>query len=141
MAWTDDRIDVLRKLWGSGFSASQIAKELGEGVTRNAVIGKAHRLGLEKRPSPVKTDKTKKAAKPKAAPPPKKEKVSSNSTVTLLDLTDRMCKWPSGHPGDDDFHFCGKNSQPGMPYCGKHCLEAYQAQPPRRDKAKARPTR
>ena len=111
------------------------------------VIGKAHRLGLEKRPSPVKSDKTKKAAaKPKAAPaaaPPKvaKEKPGKGGTVTLLDLTDRMCKWPIGHPGEENFHFCGKNAQPGMPYCGKHCLEAYQAQPPRKDRARARPAR
>ena len=144
MAWTDDRIAVLRKLWSDGLSASQIAKELGEGVTRNAVIGKAHRLGLEKRPSPVKSDKTKKAAaapkaaKPAAAPPPKKAaKSAPTSKVSLLDLTDRMCKWPIGHPGEEDFHFCGKASQPGMPYCGSHCLEAYQAQPPRRDRKQA----
>lgn len=148
MAWTEERIEILRKLWGGGQSASQIAKELGEGVTRNAVIGKAHRLGLEKRPSPVKSEKKPKAAaaKPKAAAAPKAAKPNTevsgdDSNVTLLDLTDRMCKWPIGHPGEEDFHFCGKNAQPGMPYCGKHCLEAYQAQPPRRDRQRARPAR
>ncbi len=129
MAWTDARIDVLRKLWTEGLSASQIAKELGENVTRNAVIGKAHRLGLEKRPSPVKSEKTKKPAAPK-----KVVKKATSSMVTLLDLTDRMCKWPIGHPGEENFHFCGKNSQAGMPYCSSHCREAYQAQPPRRDR-------
>ena len=129
MAWTDDRIETLRKLWDDGLSASQIAKELGEGVTRNAVIGKAHRLGLKSRPSPVKTDKDKKKAPTKRA-----VKKDAKKLVTLLDLTDRMCKWPIGHPGDADFHFCGKNAEPGMPYCAGHCAEAYQAQPPRRDR-------
>ena len=135
MAWTDERIAVLRKLWDDGLSASQIAKELAEGVTRNAVIGKAHRLGLKSRPSPVKTDASKKAAAAKPAPKkatPKKKK--SSSKISLLELTDRMCKWPLGHPGEADFHFCGKNSEVGMPYCASHCVEAYQAQPPRRDR-------
>ncbi|RMB00593.1 GcrA family cell cycle regulator [Eilatimonas milleporae] len=129
MAWTDERIEQLKKLWDEGLSASQIAKELGEGVTRNAVIGKAHRLGLKSRPSPVKSDKTK--AK---APAKKAAKKEAKKFVTLLDLTDRMCKWPIGHPGDPDFHFCGRPAEPGMPYCATHCAEAYQAQPPRRDR-------
>lgn len=129
MAWTEDRIEKLKKLWDDGLSASQIAKELGEGVTRNAVIGKAHRLGLKSRPSPVKTDTEKKKAAPKPA-----ARASDKKLVTLLDLNDRMCKWPIGHPGDADFHFCGKPSEPGMPYCARHCAEAYQAQPPRRDR-------
>lgn len=129
MAWTDERIEKLKALWDSGQSASQIAKELGEGVTRNAVIGKAHRLGLKSRPSPVKSDKVK--AK---APARRATKKDPSKLISLLDLTDRMCKWPIGHPGDPDFHFCGKPAEPGMPYCAAHCLEAYQAQPPRRDR-------
>lgn len=129
MSWTDDRISTLRKLWDAGLTASQIATELGEGVTRNAVIGKAHRLELKSRPSPVKTDGTKKARAPK-----KKAKVADKKTVGLLDLTERMCKWPLGHPGDEDFHFCGKPSEVSMPYCAEHCAEAYQAQPIRRDR-------
>lgn len=134
MAWTDDRIEILRKLWDDGLSASQIAKELGENVTRNAVIGKAHRLGLKSRPSPVKKDAKKKApAKPAVKKAPPKEKKIVGGKVSLLELTDRMCKWPIGHPGEDDFHFCGKGSEAGMPYCAAHCAEAYQAQPPRRD--------
>ena len=134
MAWTDDRIEKLKTLWDKGLSASQIATELGEGVTRNAVIGKAHRLGLKSRPSPVKTDKSKPKAPKKAAPVP-----DSKGRISLLDLTDRMCNWPIGHPGDADFHFCGKSSEPGMPYCAPHCAEAYQAQPPRRDRRPAPP--
>lgn len=134
MAWTDERVDKLRELWDKGLSASQIAKELGEGVTRNAVIGKAHRMGLASRPSPVKADPAKKPAKKvteKAAAPVKK---SSGGKVTLLELTERMCKWPIGHPGEADFHFCGKPSRPGFPYCLEHCAEAYQVQQPRRDR-------
>ncbi len=128
MAWTDERIDRLRALWDKGLSASQIAKELGEGVTRNAVIGKAHRLGLKSRPSPVKTERNQ-VKKPVKKPVKK--------IVTLLDLTDRMCKWPIGHPGDPDFQFCGRPAEPGMPYCAAHCAEAYQAQPARRDRRQA----
>ncbi len=134
MAWTDERIEKLRKLWDEGLSASQIAAKLGEGVTRNAVIGKAHRLSLKSRPSPVKKDTDKKKAAPKRV-----AKKVDKKLISLLDLTDRMCKWPLGHPGDDDFHFCGKPSEPGMPYCAGHCVEAYQAQPPRRDRRPQRP--
>ncbi len=135
MSWTDERIEHLKKLWGKGLSASQIATELGEGVTRNAVIGKAHRLGLESRPSPVKTDKSRPAkAKAKVDKPPKAEK----KVVTLLDLTERICKWPIGHPDEPGFQFCGKASSPGFPYCAPHCAEAYQAQLPRRDNRRRR---
>lgn len=135
MAWTDDRIEILRKLWDQGLTASQIAKELGEGVTRNAVIGKAHRLGLKSRPSPVKSDKKKAAAKPAAKPTPKKVVAKKSKKINLLDLTERTCKWPIGHPGEEDFHFCGKESIQGHPYCQGHCEEAYQAQQPRKSRA------
>ena len=182
MAWTEERIALLTKYWQEGRSASQIAEALGEGLTRNAVIGKAHRLGLSSRPSPVKAagaeppaDAPRKAAKapaeapaveaqaaptapaaaeapeppaapvveaappapaPAAAPPAKKaSRATGKATrVTLLDLTDRICKWPIGHPDEPDFHFCGKPVNPGFPYCGEHCLVAYQSQLPRRDR-------
>ncbi|WP_417319105.1 GcrA family cell cycle regulator [Emcibacter sp.] len=135
MAWTDERVEKLRELWDKGLSASQIAKELGEGVTRNAVIGKAHRMGLASRPSPVKADPAKKPAKKAAekAPAPARKKAAGGK-VSLLELTERMCKWPIGHPGEPDFHFCGKSSRPGFPYCNDHCAEAYQVQQPRRDR-------
>jgi GcrA cell cycle regulator len=214
MSWTDERIDTLRKMWEAGQTASQIAEELG-GVSRNAVIGKAHRLGLQSRPSPVKPnepDAAKAAAaepkpapapiarEPERAPPPApiaaapivdadedEDEVEDDSDVvaappappqpimrsvgpggflrqapgeqqapitpapprrlvpakpsadmagktTLLDLNDKICKWPLGHPGEPDFHFCGDKVNPGFPYCVAHCGHAYQAQLPRRDR-------
>ncbi|GAB4576320.1 MAG: GcrA family cell cycle regulator [Rhodothalassiaceae bacterium] len=129
MSWTDEKIAALRKLWDKGLSASQIATEIGDGVTRNAVIGKAHRLGLKARPSPVKETPPQKAEAPKA-----RRKATKDKRVGLLDLTERMCKWPIGHPGEAEFHFCGRPSTPGLPYCPEHCAEAYQAQQPRRDR-------
>ncbi len=186
MSWTDERIETLRNLWEKGLTASQIAEKLGN-VSRNAVIGKAHRLGLKARPSPVKGDSdgtpretAKKAAAP-AAPRPKAEPVAKEAAaaapepravpeakapapaapkqqmpvraampvapvkprapgekVTLLDLSDKICKWPIGHPGEPDFQFCGRPVNPGFPYCTAHCAEAYQAQLPR---DRSRPSR
>ncbi|MDG1857938.1 MAG: GcrA family cell cycle regulator [Emcibacteraceae bacterium] len=148
MAWTDDRVEKLRELWDKGLSASQIAKELAENVTRNAVIGKAHRMGLPSRPSPVKADPAKRAAaaakkKAAAAASPTKKAPTARSApttgkVTILDLTESMCKWPIGHPGEVHFHFCGKPSQPKFPYCANHCVEAYQVQQPRRARRNTR---
>jgi GcrA cell cycle regulator len=203
VSWTEERIDTLKKMWDSGLTATQIAEELG-GVSRNAVIGKAHRLGLQSRPSPVKPNEPKVAAEsaaPKpaapapaprapvaAAPQPPAEPASAaapaavetepkpnapvlrsvgpggflrqnpgeqSAPITpapprrlvpakpseaiagktgLLDLNDRICKWPLGHPGEPDFHFCGDKVNPGFPYCVAHCGHAYQAQLPRRDR-------
>jgi GcrA cell cycle regulator len=164
MSWTDERIALLKNGWENGKSASQIAEELGEGVTRNAVIGKAHRLGLAARPSPVKggeetaapaaaapapaaTSATAPAAAPAAAPvldPPapaarKASRGGKAQRTTLLDLNEKICKWPIGHPGEPDFHFCGRPVQAGFPYCNDHCLIAYQAQLPRRDRDRRPP--
>ncbi len=230
MSWTDERIEQLRQLWGKGITASQIADELG-GVSRNAVIGKAHRLGLKARPSPVKSNESAKKDAPKksaavkeaapaaptpaapavkAAPAPRAEKVARVADDTppfaikpeaeaapkpaqvaetdadavetkaatqqprvvsigpggfmrqgpgdqqppippapprrlvpakpsaevadktsLLDLNDKICRWPISHPGEPDFHFCGSPVNPGFPYCVDHCGRAYQAQLPR----------
>ena len=208
ISWTDERIELLKAMWEKGMTASQIADELG-GVSRNAVIGKAHRLGLDKRPSPV----TAKGAEPEAAPSPAPEPVAQAAPrpapapapttppaasgaasapvraepaadaprpdpeprtisvgpggfvrqgpsdqqapippapprrlvpakpspeiagkTSLLDLNDKICKWPLGHPGEPDFHFCGDRVNPGFPYCVAHCGHAYQAQLPRRDR-------
>ena len=165
MAWTDERIAQLKAGWEGGMTASQIAEQLGEGVSRNAVIGKAHRLGLESRPSPVKNGDepaetvaaTPAAAAVAVAPPPapiaampaairptmavvkKPVRTGKAAKTTLLDLNEKICKWPIGHPGDADFHFCGKASQAGFPYCTEHCLVAYQAQLPRRDRDRRPP--
>ena len=200
MAWTDERIATLKKMWEAGQTASQIAEALGE-VSRNAVIGKAHRLGLQSRPSPVKQSEAAKAAAaklaevppppPPPAPPrtepaaasapdpartatkseaepaqpvlrsvgpggflrqapgeqqapstpapprrlvPAKPSAEMTGKTSLLDLNDRICKWPLGHPGEPDFHFCGEKVNPGFPYCVDHCGHAYQAQLPRRDR-------
>ena len=208
MSWTEERIERLKKMWQDGATASQIADELG-GVSRNAVIGKAHRLGLEARPSPVKpgeekehraaatapaptpakagavpadrpTPKTAAPAPQTAAPaqptratpqrpaadtmqyrsigpggfirqgpgeqqapippaPPRRLVPAKPSPevadkTSLLDLNDRICKWPMGHPGEPDFYFCGEPANPGFPYCVEHCGVAYQAQLPRRDR-------
>lgn len=233
MAWTEERIAQLKKMWEEGRTASQIAEELG-GVSRNAVIGKAHRLDLQSRPSPVRgggsDDKGggRKPAAPRAkapraeaapkappvtpaaaaptpvpvsapvaapaapsrtvaapvpaaarpatpaapaagasgapeiqmrsvgpggflrqgpgdqqapippAPPrrlvPAKPSADIAGKTSLLDLNDKVCKWPIGHPGEPDFHFCGDKINPGFPYCVAHCGLAYQAQMPRRDR-------
>jgi GcrA cell cycle regulator len=205
MSWTEERIDRLKAMWAEGATASQIADELG-GVSRNAVIGKAHRLGLEARPSPVKPGEEKEHRAPAAAAPtpkpapaerpaprpaaataapeqaapahpaPQRQRAQSDNIqyrsigpggfirqgpgdqqapippapprrlvpakpspevadkTSLLDLNDRICKWPMGHPGEPDFHFCGNASNPGFPYCVEHCGVAYQAQLPRRDR-------
>lgn len=102
--WDDNKVAILQQLWNEGKSASEIARTLGEPITRNAVIGKAHRLGLQSRPSPVIRD----------------------TRATILTLNDRMCKWPFGHPGEASFHFCGKKSGPNTSYCGEHTEQAYR---------------
>ena len=107
MGWTDERIEVLKTLWAQGVSASEIAETLGEGVTRNSVIGKAHRLKLTGRPSPISR---------KNAP----------KGPTLLVMTDRMCKWPIGDPKKPGFHFCGITVDVATTYCPEHKAVAYQ---------------
>jgi GcrA cell cycle regulator len=157
MEWSSERIEQLRALWHDGLSASQIATHLG-GITRNAVIGKAHRLGLTGRPSPIKnrpagTPRPRPARRPRveAAPPaaaprmvarpavapqrqveirPSPIEVEDVPGATILTLTDRICKWPIGDPRHSDFHFCGRASAEGLPYCADHARRAYQ--PPAR---------
>lgn len=147
MGWTDERVELLKKLWQDGLSASQIAKQLG-GVTRNAVIGKVHRLGLSGRATPSKpartTFKAPRPARPAAAPSaPRRiaEPLSAHhpqqaptpvryvdeapGTATVLTLGAHMCKWPIGDPSLDTFTFCGRRSGEG-PYCHEHSQVAYQ---------------
>jgi GcrA cell cycle regulator len=204
MSWTDERVETLKRMWAEGQSASQIAKELG-GVTRNAVIGKVHRLGLSNRagegaaasddtdqPSPARSEASSPkpaepaAAKPAAAPKPAPERAApqaapaataSGATVTplpirkaiipagqplppqpsaneispealasvrevekrakkltLMELTERTCKWPIGDPATDDFWFCGLPSVAGKPYCEAHVGVAFQPMSARRDR-------
>jgi GcrA cell cycle regulator len=147
MGWTDERVETLKKLWQDGLSASQIAKQLG-GVTRNAVIGKVHRLGLSGRAAPSKPARP--AFKPPrparaavAAPPPPRrvaEPAASNvpavpaprpidekpGTATVLTLGAHMCKWPIGDPSLDTFTFCGRRTGGEGPYCNDHARVAYQ---------------
>lgn len=201
MSWTDERVETLKRMWNEGQSASQIAKELG-GVTRNAVIGKVHRLGLSNRvggkededegtpaPAPVQAAKPEPAPRPEpAAAAPRAEPPrpaapaaaaatppSSNVTplpvrkaiipagqplppqpslneispealasvrevekrarkLTLMELTERTCKWPIGDPATEDFWFCGLPSLPGKPYCEAHVGVAFQPMSARRDR-------
>ncbi|WP_425040239.1 GcrA family cell cycle regulator [Primorskyibacter sp. S187A] len=189
MAWTDERVELLKKMWGEGQSASQIAKELG-GVTRNAVIGKVHRLGLSNRAGAgaAKSDTPKEAPKPKAKPAPKPAPKPAAATaeptpapeakaatpiparkqiipagqplppqpsaneispealakvseiekkakkLSLMELTERTCKWPVGDPATDDFWFCGLPVQQGKPYCEAHVGVAFQPMSTRRDR-------
>ncbi|WP_299374990.1 GcrA family cell cycle regulator [uncultured Tateyamaria sp.] len=189
MSWTDERVELLKKMWGEGQSASQIAKELG-GVTRNAVIGKVHRLGLSNRAgsggaaSPAKAEakpkpapkakaepkvqpKTEPAIKPVPAPetkstlPARKQIIpagqplppqpSANEIspealakvneiekkakkISLMELTERTCKWPVGDPATDNFWFCGLPVQQGKPYCEAHVGVAFQPMSSRRDR-------
>jgi GcrA cell cycle regulator len=199
MSWTDERVETLKRMWNEGQSASQIAKELG-GVTRNAVIGKVHRLGLSNRvggkededegasaPAPAASAKPEPAPRPEPAaaapraeparPAPQAAAVPSASNVTpmpmrkaiipagqplppqpslneispealasvrevekrarkltLMELTERTCKWPIGDPATEDFWFCGLPSLPGKPYCEAHVGVAFQPMSARRDR-------
>ena len=157
MSWTDDRVDTLRKLWTEGLSASQIAAELG-GVTRNAVIGKVHRLGLSgrakgsnqtgggrrKKPAArangfAKTAKsntssdTKKTSAAPARPAPAVDLPEPPAMMlSLLQLTEHTCKYPIGDPQEETFGFCGAKSRDGDPYCEYHCRLTYQPAADRR---------
>jgi len=137
MSWTDERVDILTKLWTEGRTAAEIAKTLG-GVTRNAVIGKAHRLKLSNRISPIQQNKKSASvevkvvkAKLEKKSAPKEPAVSKPSVqkegVALMDLGSNMCRWPSGDPRDENFSFCGCATIPGLPYCEEHAKVAYQA--------------
>ena len=207
MSWTDERVETLKRMWAEGQSASQIAKELG-GVTRNAVIGKVHRLGLSNRvggkdedepeapaarpepapqpapaaaaarpdpvPEPAAPPRPAPAAEPEPRPAPAaapaanvtplplrkplvpagqplppqpsaneispealasvREVEKRARRLTLMELTERTCKWPIGDPATDDFWFCGLPSLPGKPYCEAHVGVAFQPMSARRDR-------
>lgn len=128
MSWSDDRVALLKRLWGEGKTAAEIAKELG-GVTRNAVIGKAHRLKLSSRVSPIQQNKKKtRTENAPVAPrrPAKKIPIFKGKEIKMVDLKDNMCRWPNGDPQTDDFSFCGCQKMDGLPYCETHAQIAYQ---------------
>ncbi|MGD1933930.1 MAG: GcrA family cell cycle regulator [Candidatus Phaeomarinobacter sp.] len=157
MSWTDERVEQLKQMWIDGLSASQSAARLG-GVTRNAVIGKVHRLGLSGRGAPTRVTRRRPAApraprSTTASSVPKREAASKKAAIApapepeelevisdpdaqanLLELNEQTCKWPIGDPGDENFHFCGQRSAPGLPYCAAHAKMAYQPLPSRRER-------
>ncbi len=125
--WTDELIEQLKTLWADGLTTGDIGKRLG--ISKNAVVGKAHRLGLKGRPSPIKRDTAGEGGvagevakpKPKAkAKPPEPKKIRS-----LVDLSANTCRWPIGDPKEAGFHFCGGNAMSGKPYCAEHAAIAY----------------
>lgn len=112
MAWTSERVDILVRLWGQGLSARQVAEELG-GVTRNAVIGKAHRLSLKRGvPEPARA--------PEPEPPP-----FAPPVTPMPEAKNWMCRWPLDEPGRFGLHICGRTAQPGRNYCAEHLTAAY----------------
>ncbi len=134
MAWTEAQIADLKRLWIAGHSTSRIGTILG--VSKNAVIGKAHRLKLPARPSPIRHSSEPK--KPKRAPLPKQvRKIQRRPAFKPTRRCDgaSACLWPIGDPGKTDFHFCGGKTVPGRSYCSEHCARAYV--PRRADKSQA----
>ena len=140
MSWTDERIEETKKLWQDGLSASQIAKQLG-GVTRNAVLGKVHRLGLPGRDVPAgRGGRTLPSPRAEPARPsaPRSIRATQPRSTAICDerafaqaATGRRtyhihtCLWPIGEPGADDFHFCGEKAQRGA-YCLEHGADSYR---------------
>ncbi len=131
MSWTDDRVTLLKKLWVEGKTAAEIAKALG-GITRNAVIGKAHRLKLSNRISPIQQNNKKpvrlheEKRAPRVRPPIVPPANFAIKGIKLVDLKIGQCHWPVGDPKDEDFKFCGCAIETGFPYCEHHVKVAYQ---------------
>ena len=120
MTWTEERVAELIRLWETGKSASEIGRILG--VSKNSVVGKAHRLKLKSRPSPIRRD---------GSVPKPRSKVVRESLRTVLRRRGKGpgCLWPIGDPGEADFHFCGAEAVAGKPYCSEHCARAYITKP------------
>lgn len=117
MVWTEERIEELKDLWAEGLTTGEIGKRLG--VSKNAVVGKAHRLGLKGRPSPIK-----RASQPRKKPTAEK-KEPEPKIRSIVDLSAHTCRWPIGDPREAGFHFCGQPSMAGKPYCAEHAAIAY----------------
>lgn len=129
MSWTDERVSLLKQLWGEGKTAAEIAKVLGDGITRNAVIGKAHRLKLSSRLSPIQQNTSKKVKAdipPRAPRPAVKIPEFKGKGIKMVDLGTNMCRWPNGDPQDENFNFCGCDAIAGLAYCADHARVAYQ---------------
>ena len=137
MSWTDEKVQKLKDLWTKGHTASQIANALGD-TTRNAVIGKAHRLDLEARAPSKQSTSNKQEPKTTRRPVQNMSRKSkfqsilfdknfeSEKPITLENLTDTTCRWPIGHPDEEKFYFCGRKPENEFPYCKLHVLYAFQ---------------
>ena len=140
MPWDDNNVSKLRELWDQGLPTAQIGKLLG--FTKNAVVGKAHRIGLERRPSPIRRTAVKPDRKKARSPiipklnfEVKKDEVKENPVHQQIfqplvknlftKSVKRGCEWPEGHPDESDFKFCGKERFEDKPYCIDHCAVAY----------------
>src|SRR5271154_5897386 len=162
MSWTDERVELLRKLWLDGLSASQIARQLANGITRNAVIGKVHRLGMSgrvKSAAPASVRPRVKSMRPtytRSSVPtvrgntalafrPQPLEIEAprlmedvvipiSEMVTIMELKEPMCRWPMGDPTTAEFRYCGakKSTTGGTPYCSYHSRVAYQPMQERR---------
>ena len=145
MSWNNEKVEKLKELWGKGHTASQIAEMLGD-TTRNAVIGKAHRLNLEARaPSKQTSSSGKQETKParKAQQPMSRKSkfksilldknFESEKPTSLEGLTDSTCRWPIGHPDEEKFYFCGRKPIEDFPYCKLHVLYAFQPKNPKEE--------
>ena len=139
MSWTDEKVAKLKELWGKGNTASQIAEIIG-GISRNAVIGKAHRLNLSAKiktrtatsnqnfenSSDEKNIKTKRGRRSKFKSLIIEKDFESENPKQLEELDENSCKWPIGHPNEKTFYFCGRSSLKDFSYCKLHLLYAYQ---------------
>jgi len=140
--WTEAAVETLTRLWAEGYSASMIAARMGGGLSRSAIIGKAHRLRLPRRISKpnVDTPRVRKFRKPREIKEPRPARfvpeplpapvedapAPIGQRKTLLELQAHHCRWPIGEPGTREFHFCGADAHPGFSYCLAHAKRAYQ---------------
>ena len=146
MSWTEEKVAKLRELWGKGKTASQIAEIIG-GISRNAVIGKAHRLNLSAKIKTRSTtpnnnlkqtddefkNKTIKGKRNKFKSLIIEKDFEPENPKQLEELDENSCKWPIGHPNEESFYFCGRSSLKDFSYCKLHLLYAYQTKRKKED--------